>query len=554
VEDRALTGAAGRRSARAGVTRGDLVRGVLVALPAALVTARNLRAPLPDIVGRVPDDAVFYLVIARNLLAGHGVTFDGRDATTGFHALWLGVVSLALRFTAGPAEGFHALLVLHGLCTVAAVLLLDALLARAGVGAVARGVGAAAAGVWGASTYGIGMETALAAPLVLAVALVGVPAVSRVRGWPFGLGLALGLTRIDLLPLLLVAGSRSALALVGGACGVGLTLRLNHAIAGEMWSTAAQLKGMGTVGDRLARLDAAAVWRHVPAPAVAAIVVLVASSAILRVWPRGRVASAGDTHAAARRPALLPVPLALGIAGGAAHLVASHLFNNLVGPWYFAPLTWLLMAGALVAAARVRGGALLTAALAVACLRGAGLPAPGLHATVLRFADAVATSAPPEARIVAEDFPGLLAWFSGRDVLPADGLAAAPGYRAALETGAAMRWWRARGATHYAVTRRRRAWLGTDPSADQIAPPFLPVPPSRVPFAASTLSAITEDADSGRIFAIVPLVDAGVEAGGGSDRATGRAREGASIPGAAGAAPTSTPAPALGATPALRPP
>lgn len=453
-------------------------RAALVALPTIAVTIRNLLAPIDQIVGRVPDDALFYLVLARRLAAGEGFTFDGVSPTTGFHPLWLALVT-ALVPTHDPELGLRGLLALHGAVTVVSVLLLDRVSRRAGAPSWWSGVGAAAAGAWGASAYGLGMETALVGALALAA--LGVER----RGPAALVGFVMGLTRVDAIPLLLGAGRRAPSALIGGLCGVAITLGFNRGVAGEWVSTSASIKALGTVTERLSRLDPAVVWRHVPGPAVAAVIVIAVGLAVPR-----------------RSPAPGTRNVTLGALGGVTWIGASYLFNNLVGPWYFIPVTWILVAGALG-----RGGvltALPTALLLLSLLRGVGLPAPGLHATVVSFAREVAVRAPPAARIVAEDFPGAIAWFGERTVFAADGLAASPAYRTALTTGTAFAWWQARGATHYAVTRRREAWLLERPLQDWIAPPFLPVPRSPVPLDATRI--VVERADAGgRVFVLVGI-------------------------------------------------
>lgn len=35
------------------------------------------------------DDAHFYFVVARNIVAGNGITFDGIGLSSGFHPLWM---------------------------------------------------------------------------------------------------------------------------------------------------------------------------------------------------------------------------------------------------------------------------------------------------------------------------------------------------------------------------------------------------------------------------------------------------------------------------------
>ena len=68
----------------------------------------------------LPDDAFIYFVIARNLAAGRGATFDGLQPTNGFHPLW------ALRlvpFFGGGLRGdlrVHVALTAGAVCDVAA--------------------------------------------------------------------------------------------------------------------------------------------------------------------------------------------------------------------------------------------------------------------------------------------------------------------------------------------------------------------------------------------------------------------------------------------------
>ena len=200
----------------------------LPVLGALLATIRNLLSP--EVIGRVPDDAFFYLVIARNLAQGLGFSFDGREVTTGFHPAWLALVrALPL---GSPEAGFAGLLVLHGGMTALAASALYLLLRRAGAGALHAGLFSFAAGAWGASAYGLGMETALVSAALLGALL-----------FP-GLGLVAGLARPDALPVLLSAGRR---AFGLGLIGVGAVLFFNRLVGGEWVSTSVALKGLGTL-------------------------------------------------------------------------------------------------------------------------------------------------------------------------------------------------------------------------------------------------------------------------------------------------------------------
>lgn len=42
---------------------------------------------------RLPDDAMYYFTIARNMMSGKGISFDGVDPSNGFHPLWLFLIS-----------------------------------------------------------------------------------------------------------------------------------------------------------------------------------------------------------------------------------------------------------------------------------------------------------------------------------------------------------------------------------------------------------------------------------------------------------------------------
>ncbi len=46
-------------------------------------------APIELVSLHTTDDAYYYFQVARNLAAGHGVTFDGVSLTNGFHPLWM---------------------------------------------------------------------------------------------------------------------------------------------------------------------------------------------------------------------------------------------------------------------------------------------------------------------------------------------------------------------------------------------------------------------------------------------------------------------------------
>lgn len=64
----------------------------------------------------VYDDIYCYLQVARNIVTGHGATFDGANLTNGFHPLWMGLsILLQLFFHSDPNLSVHLAL------TVAAI-------------------------------------------------------------------------------------------------------------------------------------------------------------------------------------------------------------------------------------------------------------------------------------------------------------------------------------------------------------------------------------------------------------------------------------------------
>ncbi|WP_421121081.1 hypothetical protein ACE2AJ_07380 [Aquihabitans daechungensis] len=76
------------------------------------------RATPMQLAGRTPDDAYYFLVIARNLAAGDGPTFDGVEATTGYQPLWQGLLA-AFALVVPDAQQLRVALVLGGLLALA---------------------------------------------------------------------------------------------------------------------------------------------------------------------------------------------------------------------------------------------------------------------------------------------------------------------------------------------------------------------------------------------------------------------------------------------------
>lgn len=82
---------------------------------------RVLRADQTALARRLPDDAFYYLGVARNIAGGHGTTFDGRHPTNGFQPLWQAVDSALAVVFSGSALIRASLLVGMALVVLAAI-------------------------------------------------------------------------------------------------------------------------------------------------------------------------------------------------------------------------------------------------------------------------------------------------------------------------------------------------------------------------------------------------------------------------------------------------
>jgi len=91
-----------------------------------------LRLLVPDFILLLfPDDAFYYLQIARNVSRGLGATFDGINPTNGYHPLWLSVLSLMAKFFHSPSSLVFATLFLQILLAGAGIAVLTAIFSRA---------------------------------------------------------------------------------------------------------------------------------------------------------------------------------------------------------------------------------------------------------------------------------------------------------------------------------------------------------------------------------------------------------------------------------------
>ncbi|MDB5032859.1 MAG: hypothetical protein JWQ98_100, partial [Chlorobi bacterium] len=76
-------------------------------LAAAGFAVAIVSRPLGWLLGVVPDDAFYYLQIARHIAASGHSTFDGINPTNGYHPAWMLLMTLCAGFVSGPEALFR---------------------------------------------------------------------------------------------------------------------------------------------------------------------------------------------------------------------------------------------------------------------------------------------------------------------------------------------------------------------------------------------------------------------------------------------------------------
>lgn len=204
-------------------------RGVLAVVFALGLALRLAVAVLPErLLLRVTiDDALYYVGVAQEVVAGNGSSFDGIHPTNGYHPLWLLLIT---PFTAlsGGGTGLIRLLVLVQTALGAATFLLVARLLGRRLGRRATAFGLA---VWWLTPMSVltsqtGVETSLAcfAVALTVLAAVRYAAAPSVRGAAL-LGAAAGVAFL----------ARSDTAFATLAVGVWVLLRTRPARSPRTW-------------------------------------------------------------------------------------------------------------------------------------------------------------------------------------------------------------------------------------------------------------------------------------------------------------------------------
>lgn len=460
-EDAALFGAAVQEVDRpAAVPRRPLAVLLVCALAVRLAIAWQ---PLERLVTLVmPDDAFYYLQIARNIVGGHGVTFDGVEWTNGFHPLWM-----ALLLPVYGIAGTHGPLGVHLALTLAIALdgITIWLLART----VTRVTDAPSAGIAAACWYAFnpavltqvtnGLETSL--NLLCLAALFAWTIAGRRRAelsarWWLGFGCVAGvamLARSDNVVPVVVAGLGlccyphrprrwPGLALAAGTSAVWLApwLLWNWRTFGRVLQTSAgafsvvtrsnlaeQGHGMGTVVWYALRDTYVLFVRTIPLDlAGESKVIGVCIGAGVVALALGGYQSAGRSVRAFALPTVACVALVL----------ANSLGRGTIKVWYVAPVAlvvsyavgtvWQLIAqgGASVRVRAGVGGLLALTAATGFVMNGVTITARGLYpwqAEMLAAGRWLADRTPPET-VVGSFNAGIVGYTAERTVVNLDGL------------------------------------------------------------------------------------------------------------------------------------
>lgn len=473
-----------------------------------LMTVYILSMPVEHLVIFTPDDAWFYPRIASNILLGHGISFDRLNPTSGFHWGWMLLLTgwlLPFKIFAGemllnsPFFLGKAAFLAEIAVVLAQVAVLRRLLVLTGVDRRIRPFALLTQSLL-AVQYGMILETNWL--LLWLFACIFILMQSRTTAaLSFLCGIMLTVARIDFLafavggPLLLTLSERLHLLkrgtswsnrvslLVGAGVGVGITAVLNYAAAGGFVSTSAALKGLESANDggffaSFSKHHSSVLWGLLVA-AFAAVSISFSLSRSLRRRQR------------LLRLLLLFIPVYA--------LLALHLaVNALPGPWYSRPseaftlvLIWSA-AGALVTRLRplyrvripwllLMGSGILLGILFIGLITAMrGYPPYSERLDVVKAAHGIRKHSSRDQIVFADDYSGILSFFSGRMVINGDGLVNSFAYiQDFLKTNRVSTFLNSQGVDYYVTTRLSRAqWHKMhegDVIVDFVKPPFLKI-------------------------------------------------------------------------------
>lgn len=390
------------------------------------------------VLARIPDDAFYYLVLAKNFAASGKWTFDGTHAATGFHLLYgymlAGMYAVAPQLPLLPA---YALIVAVNAALIGLGLyFLFAAVTNAGLEKGFTGVILVALSPASMRIAGYPMESALAVFFGSAAMVLATPAAAALRWAPmlaFATGFAAVLARSDLgaVPFALAAGAlcvmiykRSydarllavlAAMCAGAICGEAAVMAHTYHFTGGFVQRSASIKLLWakasgpTILPGLARIAELLGPHFLPRPL---ILLAVAGAAVFAVLRRGAV----DT---------LNKPLVLGALMICAGYVAVYALNGSVQYWYaanFFPAAAVLAAvlwSSLAPDRAMAGRVAVALFLASAVYQQANPPWPWAKAS--REAGEY-LKAHPEVSPVGSWNAGITGYFAERPVVNLDGL------------------------------------------------------------------------------------------------------------------------------------
>lgn len=429
----------------AGKAKGFARSGLIAAAIGLVLLAYNLAPILFGIdvlLARVPDDAFYYLILARNFVTTGLWTFDGAHAATGFHILY--GYTLALMYAVVPDIGLVPAYVL--VCVFNAALLAGSvyllLMTADNLGFSAGRIGVILVALSPASfrLAGYPMETCLAVFFSSAAMLLVTHAGSRMKGAmfaAFAVGILGVLSRSDFgaLPFALFAGA-AAYSYFKYRSGTPADWRLLHiaavlcvgAIAGEVLVMLHTHHFTGGFVQRSAsiKLHWAQVSGYNPLPGVARITELAGPHIIPRPIILALIALVAVAVVVTRRTeAVLANPIVPGAILIMAGYCAVYMLNGAVQYWYaglyFAAVAmvsaavWQSFGGA---STRVAAGA-IAIFLASAVYQQVNPPWPWAKAS--REAGDYIRSHPELGRVGSWN-AGITAFYAGRPVVNLDGL------------------------------------------------------------------------------------------------------------------------------------
>lgn len=448
-------------------SRGVKLLAILTLAQAVAFSVALLFAPRWAATAMMTDDAYYYLKIAQNIIDGAGATFDGFEATNGFHPLWMllvcGLVSIC---GSGGAFAVSALLLLNSAIAFTSVWVAFRIVRDR----LAPGFEWCAVGLFLLPNVWLGLTNGMETGLLSLLVLVFVHQVvfhdaldpSKSAGPTCRLGALLGcilLARLDSAFVLLAVGVVTILICVVERLPFAVLFRRSFWLGGSAllvsapyfwWNVSTFGSPMPISGAVKSTMpcvrEELALHTDLGVGVVIVMAVVVATLVLLVVGLR-RGATAGQW---------LRSPFPVIALGATLHLIHAWLFLDWgVYWWHFAAAAILLpvivpaVLGVLVGRDRERirrwlyAGAVGVAAASLLVLVLVTRNKSERHLGWLEAAEWAKSSTPADAAFALKD-AGLFSYFAERQVVNLDGKASGVGYLAAMESGTVIDYLKAR--------------------------------------------------------------------------------------------------------------